>query len=242
MWQWQDLPFGIAAPTGSVTVALRYPGQYHEAETGLFQNWNRTYDKASGRYLESDRIGLSGGVNTFGYVGGNPLRNSDPLGLDWSDSIQSWWQSSVAGFQSDTPAEMVSRILQGLPIEGGVVAGIGAIKRLGTIEQCLAKGTINPNAVKFSQNSIKGAFSSGGSISELSTALRSGIVKPSEIPPIRLVERNGYLYSLDNRRLEAFRRAGMDVPYRMATSKEAANEAWKFSTLNNGTSIRIRGE
>lgn len=136
VWQWQDLPFGVAASTGSVTVALRYPGQYHEAETGLFQNWNRTYDKASGRYLESDRIGLSGGANTFGYVGGNPLRNFDPLGLDWSDSIQSWWQSSLAGFQSDSPSEMVSRVLQGLPVEGVFVAGVGAIKGVTAIDRC----------------------------------------------------------------------------------------------------------
>ena len=139
VWQWQDLPFGVAAPTGAVTVALRYPGQYHEAETGLFQNWNRTYDKASGRYLENDPIGLVGGVNTFGYVGGNPLRNSDRLGLDWTDSVNSWWRSSIAGFQSDTPTEMVSRVLQGLPVEGVFVAGVGAIKRLGSVEQCLAK-------------------------------------------------------------------------------------------------------
>lgn len=81
VWQWQDLPFGIAAPTGSVTVALRYPGQYLEAETGLIQNWNRTYDKASGRYLESDPSGPSAGLNTYGYVSSNPLRFFDKPGL-----------------------------------------------------------------------------------------------------------------------------------------------------------------
>lgn len=48
--------------------------------------------------------------------------------------------------------------------------------------------------------------------------------------------------TLDNRRHEAFRRAEMNVPYRMATPEESASEVWKFTTRNEGTSIRIRGE
>jgi len=81
VWRWEPDAFGTTAPTGTVTVNLRYPGQYFDAETGLHQNWHRTYAPSSGRYLESDPIGLGGGLNTFGYVTGNPLRYSDPRGL-----------------------------------------------------------------------------------------------------------------------------------------------------------------
>jgi hypothetical protein len=52
----------------------------------------------------------------------------------------------------------------------------------------------------------------------------------------------GRLYTLDNRRLEAFRRAGLEVPYRMATPDEADSERWKFTTTNQGLSVIVRGE
>jgi hypothetical protein len=50
-------------------------------ETGLNQNYNRDYDPAVGRYVESDPIGLAGGVNTYAYVGSEPTGWIDPYGL-----------------------------------------------------------------------------------------------------------------------------------------------------------------
>ena len=76
----------------------------------------------------------------------------------------------------------------------------------------------------------------------MAEALKSGSLKADQVPAIRLVEKDGNLFTLDNRRLEAFRRAEMNIPYRMATPEEAASELWKFTTKNNGISIRIRGE
>ncbi|MEB0259885.1 RHS repeat-associated core domain-containing protein, partial [Undibacterium sp. 5I1] len=55
---------------------------YDETASGqTYYNYFRDYDPATGRYVESDPIGLRGGINTYTYVGGNPLQSSDSFGL-----------------------------------------------------------------------------------------------------------------------------------------------------------------
>jgi RHS repeat-associated protein len=82
VWSATYQPFGgTVAVTGSLTQDIRLPGQVFDAETGLHQNGFRDYHPALGRYLESDPIGLAGGANTYAYVGGNPMKGIDPLGL-----------------------------------------------------------------------------------------------------------------------------------------------------------------
>jgi RHS repeat-associated protein len=89
IWQWayQSNPFGEQKPTSTTgyVLNLRYPGQYFDAETGTNYNLFRTYEPATGRYLQSDPIGLAGGISTYDYGLNNPLMYVDPMGLCPSD-------------------------------------------------------------------------------------------------------------------------------------------------------------
>ena len=101
---------------------------------------------------------------------------------------------------------------------------------------------IDPETVRCSQSSIKSTFKEGGTIAELAESLKSGAADAANVFPVRLMEREGVLFALDNRRMEAFRRAGTPMPYRMATPEEIADESWKFTTRNGGISVRVREE
>ncbi len=92
-WKWDFFAdaFGDNEPTiaasGGIDVSLRFPGQYAEGN-GLNYNYFRDYETGTGRYLESDPIGLNGGLNRYAYVHGNPSRLSDPKGNEAVDFMR----------------------------------------------------------------------------------------------------------------------------------------------------------
>ena len=115
VWRWDSDPFGTAAANenpgglGTFRHDLRFPGQYRDAETGLHYNYFRDYDPTTGRYVESDPLGLIPGVGSspivprymqaaftsiplgkrvakginqpYSYVNDNPISLIDPFGL-----------------------------------------------------------------------------------------------------------------------------------------------------------------
>jgi len=95
-WEWPNAdPFGNIPPNenpaglGTFTYNLRFPGQYYDAEKASNYNNYRDYDPSIGRYVESDPIGLVGGINTYAYVYNRPLVLQDWLGL----APIEWWNN-----------------------------------------------------------------------------------------------------------------------------------------------------
>jgi RHS repeat-associated protein len=78
---------------------LRFPGQYYDAETGLNYNYQRDLDTTTGRYVESDPIGLrGGGYSTYLYGAANPVSFSDPNGLQVTGSWLATPQLNVTDY------------------------------------------------------------------------------------------------------------------------------------------------
>jgi len=86
-WLAQNFAFTQKVTTANITLNLGFPGQYYDAERLTWNNGYRDFNSGLGRYLESDPSGLAGGINTYTYVGNNPLNYGDPQGLE---GIGSW--------------------------------------------------------------------------------------------------------------------------------------------------------
>jgi RHS repeat-associated protein len=127
-WSWEGKePFGLSQPVqatvnGSPFIFnLRFPGQYADQETGLFQNGYREYDPTTGRYMEVDPLGLNAGWNPYNYVGSNPLNFTDPSGLlfgglinageCWGEEAAQYWadkQTSTGNYLYAIPGALAS--------------------------------------------------------------------------------------------------------------------------------------
>ncbi|WP_211460885.1 RHS repeat-associated core domain-containing protein [Collimonas silvisoli] len=75
---WGDKP----VLSNGYTLNVRAVGSYYDPETGLIYNMQRYYDPNTGRFMQSDPIGLAGGINPYVAVNNNPLKYIDPTGTD----------------------------------------------------------------------------------------------------------------------------------------------------------------
>jgi RHS repeat-associated protein len=68
-------------PGGSNAGRFQYAGQAWVPEVGLYHDKARAYSPTIGRFMQTDPIGVAGGVNLYAYAGGDPINLRDPLGL-----------------------------------------------------------------------------------------------------------------------------------------------------------------
>jgi RHS repeat-associated protein len=207
VWRWDnDEPFGNNMPNenpsglGNFTCNLRLPGQYFDKETNLHYNYFRDYDPAIGRYVQSDPIGLQGGINTYAYVGSNPLAYSDPTGeTPWiligaaagglfdaikkaRDPCASWSQIGLAfvggaisgGAAAAAPIAALGR---GLGILGAAGYGTAFGAAGSAVGQAFGNsGVVDPTAVAISAatGGIGGGLGNVVGLSSSLSSLRSG--------------------------------------------------------------------
>jgi len=130
VWSGDYRPFGMVSESTSPEAnPIRFPGQYEQAGGSLYYNYYRVYDPALGRYTQSDPIGLSGGLNTYGYAMQNPNRHIDPNGLvTWSCKANAGGVSiGPVGIQ-ETRYECTSECSdQGTQVVANVVALAGGV-------------------------------------------------------------------------------------------------------------------
>ncbi|WP_168735497.1 RHS repeat protein [Cohnella fermenti] len=104
-----------------------------------------------------------------------------------------------------------------------------------------AKGLMDSGVIRFTQDSISKVFKNGVNLDDTIKALKSGVLDPNDLPEIRIFNMNGNWFTLDNRRLYAAQQAGTQIKYVLATLEEITKDAWKFTTKNEGVSIKVRG-
>lgn len=148
---------------------------------------------------------------------------------------------------------------------GGLLSGIGkastAVRKVFQNSGALSPATkLSSNAqyiektfsIGFPQPTISQNFSKGGDLNDMISALRSGKLKITDVPIIRVVEYKGKLFTLDNRRLAAFQNAGIkEIPVQRVSLNDPIifDEFFdKYNPVNGGRNTvvipksRFRGE
>jgi RHS repeat-associated protein len=95
-------PYGETSFGGYAKKRYRHTAKERDEESGLYYHSARYYAPWLGRWNSPDPAGLRDGLNQYCYVHGNPLKNSDPTGLQTIDAGTPP-QPQVTGVSGGTP-------------------------------------------------------------------------------------------------------------------------------------------
>jgi hypothetical protein len=188
-------------------------------------------------------------IGLYGYdINGNRVSKSpEASGEALGEGATQLGVMVVGSFAKNDP--QVQNYVRGifLKLKSGTTINVSSAGQVSTARTFLSvqefaslpqTGTIDPSLIRFSQDSISPTFRGGGSVEDLTAQLGVG-VDSSTVPPIRIVPKEGQVYTLDNRRLKAFQDAGVPIPYERLQSIPK-RELFKFTTQNEGVHIVIR--
>ncbi|MHB1348606.1 MAG: RHS repeat-associated core domain-containing protein [Desulfobulbaceae bacterium] len=119
-------PFGQGAgSSGTLYNPFTYVGEFGVMSEGgnIYFMKNRYYDAVTGRFIQKDPIGFTGGQsNLYAYVGNNPVEQIDPAGT-------AWWEDIAVGAAAAGGYAAVL-VATGTPVGWGVLAVGGAAMTL----------------------------------------------------------------------------------------------------------------
>ncbi|WP_244953581.1 RHS repeat-associated core domain-containing protein [Xanthomonas axonopodis pv. vasculorum] len=156
-------PYGTTTQSSTAyTNPYQYTGRERDT-SGLYYYRARYYKPELGRFISEDPIKLTGGVNSYSYVGGNPLSRIDPLGLSWGDAISltyQWATGSGPQHQDFGPGSSEAAEMANAP---GVLAAEALYRKKNAqrIKNNCDKSTFEPVTDYAASFGLKGLFQSG---------------------------------------------------------------------------------
>ncbi len=102
---------------------------------------------------------------------------------------------------------------------------------------------VDPSSIRFTQSSVGNTIGTPNGPRPLRKLVKDLVgdrISADDLPPIRVFEKDGLMFTLDNRRLKAFQVAGKLINTVPATAEEVAKESWKFTTRNKGIRAKVR--